>query len=194
MPDPKETLADFYTHVASPEIFVDAARKRIALPHRWIEIRDIDGRLVTVIELLSPSNKEGNGLKVYLQKQLDLLSAGVNLVEIDLLRAGRIACLADVTQMLKPADGVRYLVISSRAMRPTQREIYYCPLRSSLPTVRVPLRPSDLDVPLALQPLIDRVYRTGNYWRLGRSEVPAPALPADDAFWVEERLQLAGLK
>jgi hypothetical protein len=35
-PDPKETLADFYTHVASPEVFVDAARKRLVMWfHGW---------------------------------------------------------------------------------------------------------------------------------------------------------------
>jgi len=35
-PDPVETLADFYTHVASPEIFVDTARKRLVMwLHGW---------------------------------------------------------------------------------------------------------------------------------------------------------------
>ena len=35
-PDPKEPLADFYTHVASPEIVIDHARKRILLwAHGW---------------------------------------------------------------------------------------------------------------------------------------------------------------
>lgn len=35
-PDPKEALADFYTHVASPEILVDHARRRIVLwVHGW---------------------------------------------------------------------------------------------------------------------------------------------------------------
>jgi hypothetical protein len=35
-PDPKEPLADFYTHVASPEIFVDTARKRLVIwYHGW---------------------------------------------------------------------------------------------------------------------------------------------------------------
>ncbi len=35
-PDPPETLADFYTHVASPEIFVDPARKRFVMWfHGW---------------------------------------------------------------------------------------------------------------------------------------------------------------
>ena len=35
-PDPQETLADFYTHVASPEVFVDRARKRLVMWfHGW---------------------------------------------------------------------------------------------------------------------------------------------------------------
>lgn len=35
-PDPEETLADFYTHVASPEIMVDPARKRLVMwYHGW---------------------------------------------------------------------------------------------------------------------------------------------------------------
>lgn len=35
-PDPKETLADFYTHVASPEILVDQERRRIIMwMHGW---------------------------------------------------------------------------------------------------------------------------------------------------------------
>jgi hypothetical protein len=35
-PDPTETLADFYTHVASPEVFVDPVRRRVVLwVHGW---------------------------------------------------------------------------------------------------------------------------------------------------------------
>jgi hypothetical protein len=35
-PDPPETRADFYTHVASPEVFLDSARKRLVLWfHGW---------------------------------------------------------------------------------------------------------------------------------------------------------------
>jgi hypothetical protein len=35
-PDPQETLADFYTHVASPEVFVDHQRRRIVMwVHGW---------------------------------------------------------------------------------------------------------------------------------------------------------------
>jgi hypothetical protein len=49
-------------------------------------------------------------------------------------------------------------------------------------------------VPLDLQPLIDRVYRTGRYWQISRREVPDPPLPPDDATWVQDRLHQAGLR
>jgi hypothetical protein len=52
----------------------------------------------------------------------------------------------------------------------------------------------DLDVPFDLQPLIDRVYRTGRYWQINRREIPGPPLPAEDVAWAEDRLRDAGLR
>ena len=57
-------------------------------------------RLVTSIELLSPSNKnpgEQAGF-LYRKKQQELLGSNVNLVEIDLLRAGRACDLGPTTR------------------------------------------------------------------------------------------------
>jgi len=48
---------------------------------RWVEIRERSGRLVTVIELLSPHNK-GTGAGNYRRKQGDIMHSGVNLVEM----------------------------------------------------------------------------------------------------------------
>ena len=175
--------------VAEPEIV------ELDLPTiRWIEVRQTDGRLITVLEVLSPYNKLGTGRAVYLQKQQDYVAAGVNLVEIDLLRIGRPVFLEDIVKVLRPAEGARYLVAATRAVRPSRLELYYCPLRERLPAVRVPLRATDLDVPLDLQPLIDRVYRTGRYWQISRREVPAPPLPTEDAAWVHECLHQAGFR
>jgi hypothetical protein len=85
-------------------------------------------------------------------------------------------------------------VAATRASRPWHRELYYCSLRERLPAVRVPLRATDLDVPLDLQPLIDSIYRTGRYWQVSRREIPGPPLPADDAVWAEDRLRQVGLR
>ena len=57
----------------------------------YIEIIDIKSgrRVVTVIEILSPSNKvAGPGRDLYLKKQEELREGGVSLVEINLNRTG----------------------------------------------------------------------------------------------------------
>src|SRR5438105_11631284 len=59
----------------------------------FIEIYEAEPepRLVTCIEVLSPSNKRGGkkGWKLYLRKRNALLLGKANLVEIDLVRGGR---------------------------------------------------------------------------------------------------------
>src|SRR5208337_4659432 len=56
----------------------------------FLEIRDRVGReLITVVELLSPSNKRpGDDREQYLTKRRELLRSRAHLVEIDLLRGG----------------------------------------------------------------------------------------------------------
>lgn len=66
-------------------------------------------RLVTIIELLSLSNKRtGEWRAAYLQKQLSCLEAGVNLVEINLLRQGEhtVAVPAYALSSLQPFYGI----------------------------------------------------------------------------------------
>jgi Protein of unknown function (DUF4058) len=56
----------------------------------WIEIRNLpEMDLVTVIEMLSPSNKVGVGRVEYLDKRDNYIDLPVNLVELDLLVGGR---------------------------------------------------------------------------------------------------------
>jgi hypothetical protein len=85
------------------------------------------------------------------------------------------------------------LITATRALRPWRREIYYCPLRERLPAVRVPLRATDADVPLDLQPLIDRCYTTGRYWQGNHQQIPGPTVPSDDERWIRDCLRDAGL-
>ena len=164
---------------------------------RWVEIRDRMGDLVTVIEVLSPANKaSAAGRNEYEAKQYDLLAAGVNLVEIDLVRQGAHVIAAE-KEFLRPAgnDETRYLICAVRGGWPNRREIYYCPLREALPTIRIPLRPTDPDVPLALQPMIDRVYRTGRCWHLNhQANPPGPEWSEAESQWLDERLRAAGLR
>ena len=58
--------------------------------HRFLEVRICEtGELVTVIEMLSPSNKApGRFRDQYLTRRLGLLTSNVHFVEIDFLRGG----------------------------------------------------------------------------------------------------------
>ena len=88
---------------------------------RWIEIRTADGDVVTVIELLSPVNRNA-GYRRYQLKQQDYLQSTTSLVEIDLLRRGQFVLPVPENLMKKRPPGTRYHICSSRAWRPGTRE------------------------------------------------------------------------
>lgn len=175
--------------VAEPEIIVcDPA------PERWIAIRDVEERLITVIEVLSPSNKKSPGRAEYVARQRNFLSTPVNLVEIDLLRGGGHVASVNLELLAEPPKRTRFLICVRRSPFQTRREIYRCPLRERLPAIRIPLRFGEPDVALDLQPPIDRCYRTGRDWLFDYRREPEPEFPPDEAAWVDERLRAAGLR
>ncbi len=157
---------------------------------RWIEIRTADGVLVTALELLSPSNKTGDGVDHYRAKRKDYLRGSASLVEIDLLRDGR-PVLIESTGC---GPGTCYHICVRRAWQPHICEVYRCPLLERLPAFRVPLRETDADIVLDLQPLVDRCYETGRYYLSPHDREPHPPFQGDEAAWVDERLRAAGLR
>jgi len=165
-------------------------------PMRHLEIADQSdgGRVVTVIEILSPANKVGSaGQLLYIRKQREFLDAGVNLVEIDLIRAGNYV-LSLPEDRLPSACRTPYLVCTRRATRPNRAELYPVPLRQALPNIPVPLRPTDKDAVLRLQPLLDDCYRDGRYARLDYRAEPVPGLGESDARWADGILREKGLR
>src|SRR5437773_9325252 len=74
--------------VAEPMVFL---LEDEAVTEGYIEIRERGGgKVITVIEFLSPANKGGGeGQRLYLQKQQEVLHSDTNLVEIDLVRSGQ---------------------------------------------------------------------------------------------------------
>ena len=158
--------------------------------HRWVKIIDVErgNRVVTAIEILSPGNKRPGPLNDdYREKIDDYIAAGVNVVEIDLLR-GRRNLLAVRHDMLPPERAGEYLYCVHRARRRREWLAYPMRLRDRLPVVPVPLRPIDADVTLDLQSLIDRVYVAGGHDDIDYAKPADPPLSADDAAWLAERL------
>lgn len=141
-------------------------------------------RLVTVIEILSLSNKlSGDGQRQYRQKQRELRGAGVSLVEIDLLRRGERVLSLDPSRIPRRVR-TTYQVCVRRGWRPRRFEIYPVPLRSPLPAIQIPLRETDADVRLDLQAVLDLAYRKGRYYlTIDYAAAPDPPLSGADAKW-----------
>ncbi len=154
-----------------------------------VEVRDVaNRRLVTVIEILSPVNKMGDGAMEYVEKRTALMTTSVHLLEIDLLRrGGRVIFETDPP----PADYYAYL---SRFTDRPYTDVWPVGLRDRLPVLPVPLLPPDEDVLLDLQRAVNACYDLVHYERLLDYTVPPPPPPLsnEDALWVAERLAAAG--
>ena len=153
-----------------------AGRDPVELRETWIEIVHLPEReLVTVIELLSPSNKAGFGRDRYLEKRRGLHHSPTHLVEIDLLLGGHRLPMA---RPLPPGDA---LAIVSRAERWPDCDVYAWSIRRALPTIPIPLRRPDPDVPLELAAVAASAYDRGRYGRLldYRASLDVPIAPED---------------
>jgi hypothetical protein len=158
---------------------------------RHLEIVELQGRgrVVTVIEVLSPANKVGiDGRAAYVRRQREYLEAGVNLVEIDLVREGDFV-LAAPERRIPSAVRAPYLICVRRAATWDRAELYSVPLRRTLPAIPIPLRPSDRDVVLELQPIIDACYCDGRYHRIDYRVDPIPRFGEEDSRWIDQLLR-----
>jgi len=153
-----------------------------------VEIRDAaQKRLVTSIEILSPTNKRpGEGLEEYRAKRETVLSANVHLLEIDLLRKGtRPPRLIDLPQ----SD---YFVFLTRAEQSDLTETWPIGVRDPLPVVPIPLLPGDDDIPLDLAHTLRTIYDEARYdLSIDYGQAPVPPLAQDDADWAQALLAFA---
>ncbi len=159
------------------------------ITERFIRIiRADDGRLITVIEFISPANKMGNGLEQYLQRRDELLSGGVHVVEIDLVRRGNWRGL--MRPHLCPLEAIEPYRVTIRVGGRRSAYLYPISLRRPLPSISIPLRPGDKEVKLVLQPLLDQAYENGRYgFTLNYDQPPDPPLEEDDAAWAEALIE-----
>ncbi|MFN3335825.1 MAG: DUF4058 family protein [Caldilinea sp.] len=156
----------------------------------YIEIiQRATGEVVTLIEVLSPSNKIGDGRDLYLQKQADLLATPVSLVEIDLLREGKPTTLARQVEITQPPDW-RYVVSVSRGGQRSRLEVYPFSVRDRLPRCRIPLRSPDPDVVLDLPAVFTRCYDVGGYdLTIDYTKPPPGDLSEAELGWLRSHLE-----
>jgi hypothetical protein len=205
LPERYGAFIDCYVWLHEPDAYIvacepTAGEATVAIPapavvtlpamqrqgQRYLRIIDRrNRRVVTVLELLSPSNKEaGLDRENYLTKRNEYLAAGTNLVEIDLLRWGQRLPLGEPNPA--PAD---YYVLVSRAAEFPRAGIWPFSVRDPLPPILVPLNPEDQPVTLDLKACLDLVYDKARYdLELDYSVPPVPPLREPDAAWARQLL------
>ena len=158
----------------------------VTVEEKYLVIRRLDtNEVVTVIEVLSPSNKRqgAEGRQAYLDKREEILQSRTNLVEIDLLRGGqRLPTLEPL-----PTGDCYAFVCRTRPRR--KADVYVWPLAHRLPTIPIPLSMGTREVSLDLQAVFDGVYdRAGYDYSLNYRRALRPPMSDDLAKWVASRI------
>jgi hypothetical protein len=150
-------------------------------------------QLVTVIEVVSPTNKfDGQGRESYLAKQKEIRGSTVHLVEIDLLRTGR-HVLAVPEWIARGQGAYHYLAGVNRAQGCRDKfDLYPRQLPERLPRVAVPLAGKDPDVVLDVQAVLAQTYEDGSYAdRVDYRARCRPPLPAEGQRWANAIIKKA---
>lgn len=154
----------------------------------FLTIRDSEDAdaIVTVLELLSPSNKRrgSDGRRMYLKKRDEVIESEAHLVEVDLLRGGDRMPLKIHSPLFD-----NFVALVSRSYRRPTAELVTWSMPQRLPIVSIPLSRNDPDVPLDLQTVLDNVYDEALYRRMIKYARPLHP-PTDEATqqWIAEQL------
>lgn len=149
---------------------------------RYLEVREVaSGRVVTVVELLSPKNKQpGEGRRQYSDKRQHLLATQTHLIEIDLLRTGS-------PMLVEGGRASDYQVLVSRANERPAAARYPFDLKDSLPCFPLPLMAEDTEPIINLQTLLNQACEEAALdLAIDYGAEPVPPLSAADAQWLSE--------
>jgi hypothetical protein len=156
----------------------------------YLEVKDAATKeVVTVVEILSPANKQYEGRQKYEKKRFSVLESSTNLVEIDLLRAGEpLATFGDNYQS-------HYRILVSRATTRPIADLYLFNLPDTIPQFPLPLRADDVEPIVNLQEILHEVYeQSGNDYFIDYNQDPEPPLSAEDYAWIDMLLREKGLR
>jgi hypothetical protein len=176
LPKPVEPVASAATGVLELNVEVPIQDR---IDEWYLEIRDVGtGKLITVIEILSPTNKSHPpGRKQYLRKREHILDSRTNLVEIDLLRQGK------PMPIRQPVKSDYRILISPGKSRPRARLLAFG-VRQPIPAIPIPLLPKGPEPTLDLNDVLHALYERARYdLLLNYSKPPVPPLNEEDTEW-----------
>jgi hypothetical protein len=157
------------------QMFEEVREARIEILHRSTH------SLITVLELLSPWNKTGDGFLEYVAKRRAVLQQKVHLVELDLLVGGQRLPLS------RPLPAGDYYALVSRSESWPDCDVYHWTVRQPFPAIPIPLRAPDPDLVIDVGAVFAIAYERGRYARSLKYGEKAPApLGAKDAAWAQK--------
>ncbi|MBI2898654.1 MAG: DUF4058 family protein [Planctomycetes bacterium] len=154
----------------------------------YLEVRTVgEGKVVTVLELLSPTNKRpGKGRELYEEKRMHVLETRTHLVEIDLLRAG------DPMTVYGATRSSDYRILVSRGNRRPRASLFVFGVRDAIPSFRLPLRSGDEEPQVELGRILRELYDRAAYdLRVDYRKDPVPPLREEDRSWSRDLLKPA---
>ena len=153
----------------------------------WLYVQRMpDWKVVTIVEVLSPTNKIRGEVRVkYLRKRAEILSSRVNLIEIDLLRGWEPMPLDTV---LPPGH---YRILVSRGWQHPDAVLYPFSVQQAIPKFTLPLQPGEDEPEVDLGPIIDDMHRRARYAQVAFYDdpPPGPAFAPEAQQWLEARLE-----
>jgi len=153
---------------------------------RYLEIREsATHEVITTIEILSPTNKRGEGRYLYEKKRDDIFRSPVSLVEIDLLRGGK--------PWLSPKySDTHYRILISRGWERPNAQLYAFNLDKFIPEIHIPLREPELEPTVKLNDIVHQVYETARYdLRINYAQPPEPPLQGEWTEWARKVVESA---
>jgi hypothetical protein len=186
-----EVASSRQVHAQSGSALLEPVTVPLIIPEKerqnYIEIYDYpEQELITVIEVLSPTNKLSKGREEYLIKRDAILSQDVHLVELDLLVNGQRLPTAE------PLPQDDYYAFVARHERRPLCDVYHWSVRHPLPSIPIPLKSPDPDLIVEVQPVFAETFARGRYERRLRYGAPPRArLSRADREWAA-RLAAAG--
>lgn len=156
----------------------------------YLEVKDAETqKVITAIEVLSPANKRGDGRKKYLEKREKIFKTQTNLIEIDLLIQGEPLPLGE-----SAVDSHYRALVSRAAQRPTA-DLYAFNLPERIPDIPLPLAEKDLEITIALQPLLNEVYiKSGYDYFIDYQQEIALPLSSQELEWINVLLKEKGVR
>jgi hypothetical protein len=159
----------------------------------YIELRQrADGRLMTLIDFVSPTNKTTEaGKQAYLERRRESRSQGANIVEIDLVLQGQ-PMLDYSREGLPDWD---YAVTVTRATQPDRFEIFTAVLQKRLPRFSMPLASDERNTIVDMQTVFTHTFEQGNFGaKIDYRSDPEVHLIEEDLRWVDALLRQQNLR